>query len=135
MTNKQHILFVDDEAICHDVIRLLLSTSRFRNHNIISAYNGSEALELATAHANELDLILLDIMLPDMTGYALYKRIKESPYLAHIPIIFQSGMPSTDKETQQLLQENGLPEKGIYMVRKPYKNDELLHLLEQCAPT
>jgi len=118
-TTQQSILFIDDEPICHDAVKLILNYTK--NYRVISGYNGEEAISLAKKYTNEIDLILLDILLPDMSGYEIYKQLKADQNLAHIPIIFQSGVSNSNKEAQNILED-----EGIFVINKPYSNDELM---------
>jgi DNA-binding response OmpR family regulator len=76
------ILIVDDEPHIVEVIRLYLVHSNFTP---IILYTGQQVLQ--TIAQEQPDLVLLDIMLPDMTGFELCRRIRESAPLAHTPII------------------------------------------------
>ncbi len=118
------ILFVDDEPICHDAINLVLRHEQ--KYRIINAYTGQEGIDLFKIHTNKIDLIFLDISLPDMTGCEVHKQIRSDKNLAHIPIIFQSGLSSNHQEIQGFLQE-----QATYIIRKPYKNQELLKTIRQ----
>lgn len=118
------ILFVDDEPICHDAINLVLHYEQ--KYKIISAYSGQEAVNLFKIYANIIELIFLDISLPDMTGYEVHKQIRSDDNLAHIPIIFQTGFSSNHQEMQEFLQE-----QTTYLIHKPYKNEELLETIRQ----
>ncbi len=122
------ILFVDDEPICHEAINLVLRHEQ--KYKIISAYTGQEAVDLSKIHANKIDLILLDISLPDMTGCEVHKQIRNDKNVAHIPIIFQSGLSSNHQEIKGLLQG-----QATYIIRKPYKNQELLETIRQFDKT
>ncbi|MCC8397932.1 MAG: response regulator [Rickettsia endosymbiont of Labidopullus appendiculatus] len=118
------ILFVDDEPICHDAINLVLRHEQ--KYKIINAYTGQEAVDLSKIYANNIDIIFLDISLPDMTGCKVHKQIRSDKNLARIPIIFQSGLSSNHQEIKGLLQG-----QATYIIRKPYKNEELLKIIRQ----
>jgi two-component system cell cycle response regulator len=76
------ILIVDDNA---DLLAIL--SSRFRSHGFetLEACDGTEALEMA--QASNPDVVLLDVMMPELNGYQVCRKLKENPALAHIPII------------------------------------------------
>jgi len=59
------------------------------------------------------DIIILDVGLPDMTGFEVCRRIKSDPALKHIPILFLTSMDSVDKELR------GLEAGGIDYIAKP----------------
>ncbi|WP_341756633.1 MULTISPECIES: response regulator [unclassified Candidatus Tisiphia] len=118
------ILFVDDEPICHDAINLVLRHEP--KYKIINAYTGQEAIDLSKIYANTIDIIFLDISLPDMTGYKVYQQIRSDKNLTHVPIIFQSGLSSNHPGIKVLLQG-----QTTYIIHKPYKNEELLKTIRQ----
>src|SRR5579883_2912990 len=81
------VLYVDDNAPAVILMREVVSIipdSRF-----LAATTGESGVELATSH--KPDLIILDIRLPDMTGYDVLSRLKRSPQTASIPVIALSG--------------------------------------------
>lgn len=87
------ILVVDDTAENLKVlVELLLPT-----YQVLVANSGSRALELADS-AHRPDLILLDVMMPEMDGYTVLTHLKENPATREIPVIFVSAMDSTEDE-------------------------------------
>nr|MBP8137941.1 response regulator [Alicycliphilus sp.] len=76
------LLIVDDDK--HN--RLLLTELFEGEYKIIQAKNGLQALELARAHAP--DLILLDVLMPEMDGMAVIRALKRNDATRHIPVIF-----------------------------------------------
>lgn len=86
MSNKMaSILIVDDEMTSIEVMRCLLST----NVDIKTAETGTDALALLKEHT--FDLVLLDIDLPDMSGFDVCKKIKSDDETKKLPVIFISG--------------------------------------------
>ena len=88
MTSRR-VLVIDDEPELIDLIRLMLV--RFRNDEVIGAYGGQEGIE--KAEQNPPDLIILDLMMPGLTGYEVYEHLQAIPALQHIPVLFQSARP------------------------------------------
>ncbi len=80
------------------------------------AINGEKAIELALGK-NPPDLILLDVMMPGLSGYEVCRRIKAAGHARHIPIIFLSAMGDTDDVT------HGLELGGVDYVTKPINPD------------
>lgn len=76
------ILVVDDE---HDLVNLLKYNLKKEDYNIVTAFDGASALEMTWA--NRPDLILLDVMLPDISGVEVCKEIKANEQTKKIPII------------------------------------------------
>jgi putative two-component system response regulator len=82
MIAKQKILVVDDEPVNISIIVDALQS----DYKTVIAKNGEQALKRAAADPLP-DLILLDIMMPDMDGYEVCRRLKEHEMTADIPVI------------------------------------------------
>ncbi|HEX6308268.1 MAG TPA: diguanylate cyclase [Longimicrobiales bacterium] len=91
------ILVVDDNQ---DNIEIIATRLRYRGYEIVEAANGEEALALV--HESTPDLILLDVMLPDIDGYEISRRIKGSDDLPFIPIILVTARDSTQDKVAGL---------------------------------
>ncbi len=76
------VLVVDDERDVVELIKFLLERD---NHRVVEAFNGREALEKAFAELP--DLIVLDIMMPEMDGYTVNARLTENEATRRIPVI------------------------------------------------
>ncbi len=87
------LLIVDDEP---DNLRILSSLLKEENQVII-AKSGEQALTLA--QEKQPDLILLDVVMPNMTGFEVIKSLKSMPSTANIPVIFITGLQSSKDET------------------------------------
>ncbi|MGA7719761.1 MAG: response regulator transcription factor [Ignavibacteriaceae bacterium] len=79
---KTKILLVDDEP---DIVEFLQYNLVQEGFDVISAYDGIEAL---TKISQKPDLVILDIMMPKMDGYEVFKKIRETPGFEKMPIIF-----------------------------------------------
>jgi DNA-binding response OmpR family regulator len=77
------LLLVDDDPV---IVRLLQVNFRLEGFTIETASRGDEALELALA--SPPDIVVLDMMLPGLTGDEVCRRMRESPDLADVPIVF-----------------------------------------------
>ncbi len=86
MKKQAKILIVDDEP---NILLSLDFLMRRGGHQVFIARNGSEAMELL--NSNQPDLVLLDIMMPDVDGYDICKFIKSSPHHAQTKVIFLSA--------------------------------------------
>jgi two-component system sensor histidine kinase/response regulator len=82
-----HLLVVDDDAANRDVLSRRLQQ---QGHAVRTASSGREALDLLSATA--YDIVLLDIMMPDMDGYEVLRQIKSDQRLQHIPVIMISAL-------------------------------------------
>jgi len=81
MANEK-ILCIEDEPQMIDLIRLILETGGYQ---VVAAQGGEEGLELM--RSEQPDLILLDIMMPEMDGGDVYHRMQQEPELIQIPVI------------------------------------------------
>jgi two-component system, sensor histidine kinase and response regulator len=81
------VLVVDDQAANRDVLSRRLSR---QGHTVVTASNGDDALALMRGTA--FDLVLLDIMMPDMDGYEVLRRLKSDDDLRHVPVVMISAV-------------------------------------------
>ena len=109
------ILIVDDTEAN---IKLLSHVLRDSGFSPIVAFNGTDALDLIKARRP--DLVLLDIMMPDMTGYEVCKIVNEDDALKSTPIIFLSALSETSDKVE------GFEVGGVDYITKPYQKDEVL---------
>jgi len=107
MDKRFRILAVDDEYVNTQLIKSVL----VEEYDILTALNGHEAVEVIERYLP--DLILLDVMMPDIDGFEVCRIIKADERFAHIPVIFLSALDSQDN---QLL---GLELGGIDYLTKP----------------
>ncbi len=76
------ILTCDDEK---HIVRLIQVNLERQGYEVITAFNGAECLELVAA--DRPDLIVLDVMMPEMTGFEVLEALKKNPETAEIPVI------------------------------------------------
>jgi adenylate cyclase len=88
---SSHILVVDDNASNRDVLERRLMRER---HNVTTATNGAAALELAARQ--DFDLILLDLIMPEMSGFEVLRRLKTEERTQDIPVIVISALDEID---------------------------------------
>jgi len=86
-TEQGRVLVVDDEEFIRDILARQLT---LQGHKVAVAENGRQALEMM--RAQPFDLVLLDIMMPGMTGYEVLEYLKAEPELRHIPVIVISAL-------------------------------------------
>ena len=113
-SNKPVVLVVDDDPVNLDILVQTLEQDYF----LIIAKNGKRALELARSHRP--DLILLDILMPEMDGFEVCRRLKENPETEPIPVIFLSVMEAPGQK------HHGFEVGGVDYVTKPFHADEVL---------
>lgn len=113
MENKNKILVVDDEAQIRNVLRILLES---RGYSVICASNGRNAIQKMQNEEN-VDLIIMDIMMPKMSGYQATEEIRKFSY---VPILFLSAKSlNTDKHS-------AYGSGGDDYIVKPFESAELL---------
>ena len=86
---QQPILVIDDEVDTIEFIRVMFS---MRGREVIGALHGEEGLRLA--REIQPTVILLDVMMPGMSGFEVCRRLRADPELAHIPIVILSARGS-----------------------------------------
>ncbi len=90
--NKKKILVVDDHEDNVEVLRARLES---RGYDVEGAMSGQEALDTVSRWVP--DLVLLDVMMPDMDGLEVVRRLKADPGLPFIPVIMQTALDSTER--------------------------------------
>jgi CheY-like chemotaxis protein len=111
------ILVVDDLVENTNFINCILK----KNYKILMANNGMDALVLAENET--LDLIILDIEMPEMNGFEVCKRLKDNDNTKYIPIIFVSGL--SDKQYIQKALQLG----AVDYLTKPFTLDNLKEII------
>ncbi|MBO7143192.1 MAG: response regulator [Bacteroidales bacterium] len=112
---KQTILVIDDARSINEFIQTMLED---QGYSAVCTENGNEALPLAIEHRP--DLILLDIMMPDIDGYTVCAQLKAEPKTKDIPVIFLSALNSSFDKVKAF--KCG----AVDFVTKPVQNDELM---------
>ncbi|MTA30442.1 MAG: response regulator [Actinobacteria bacterium] len=107
------VLVVDDEPNIRD---LLSASLRFQGHRVLTAANGNEAINQIVD--NQPDVVLLDVMLPDISGFGVTKKIRSLGI--EVPILFLTARDDTEDKV------TGLTVGGDDYVTKPFSLDEIL---------
>lgn len=113
MDKRPRILIVDDDPVNYRTFKFALKDE----YDILSAENGFEAISKIKEHLP--DLILLDVMMPEMSGYDLCSIIKSDEAFADIPVIFLTAVDTRGGEFR------GLELGGIDYLTKPVNTDLL----------
>lgn len=111
-STSERILVVDDEPYITD---LLAAALRFEGFTVEVASTGYEALE--RVHGEQFDLVMLDVMLPDLTGTEVCRRLRESEQ--HLPVVFLTARDAMEDKVHGLT-------LGDDYVTKPFHLDELV---------
>lgn len=117
MTESQtyRIIYIEDDADMIDLVRLVLSDARF---DVSGATDGKTGLKLM--HQQVPDLVLLDLMLPDMGGWTIYQNMKEDDLLRDVPVIV---ITAQDAPIDRVLGEH-IAKVQVY-ITKPFSPNEL----------
>ncbi len=108
-SSRNRLLLVDDDPGNLAVLGNLLRPQ----YDVQAAPSGARALEVIAGARP--DLILLDVMMPELDGYAVLARLRADPATRDIPVIFVTGMDSTEDE------EKGLELGAVDYIAKPYR--------------
>lgn len=114
---KKHILIVEDNELNREMLREILS----EEYQVLEAENGQVALDVMHRCADSISLILLDVMMPVMDGYAFLNRIKNDAKLSLIPVIVMTQSGSEDDEVA------ALAHGATDFLPKPYRPQVILH--------
>lgn len=107
MSQPPRILIVDDDALSRSALSELLQG----DCEVLLAKDGHQALAQASKN---VALVLLDVSLPDISGYQVLQRMKEDPQLAQLPVIFVTGKDRVEDE------ERGLLLGAVDYIHKPF---------------
>lgn len=113
--SEYSILVVDDVISNVLLLKVLLAAQKF---NVITASNGMEAIDITKKQ--QPDLILLDVMMPGMSGFEVAQKLKNDPEVQHIPIIFLTALNSTADIV------TGFKVGANDFISKPFNKEELV---------
>jgi len=114
LRGAETILLVEDEA---RVRKLILDVLSGRGYKVIEATRGREALKLAKAHEGKIDLALVDVVMPEMSGPDLIRQLtRQRPQMR---VLYISGY------TEEAMVHHGIPDSGIAFLQKPFLPDAL----------
>jgi DNA-binding response OmpR family regulator len=117
---RSRVLIVDDDKEVLEVISLLLQK---RGYETITASSGKEGLRLADS--GQPNLILLDIMLPDIDGFNVLRKLRVNTRTYNIPVIVVSGK----RDSSSLMTAGDLQSKDYIM--KPFTSQELIKIVSK----
>ncbi|URE38043.1 hypothetical protein MUK42_18127 [Musa troglodytarum] len=109
---QRHVLAVDDSSVDRAVIAGILRSSKLR---VTAVDSGKRALELLGLEKKDVSMIITDYWMPEMTGYELLKRVKESSELKEIPVVIMSSENVPNRITRCL--EEGAEEFLLKPIR------------------
>ena len=121
MKSSKQILIIDDD---HKNIFALSAVLKAKKYKCISAMSAEEGLKIM-AETNDIGIVLMDMMMPEMDGYEAIGKMKSSEKIKHLPVIAITAQAMTgDREKCLQAGANGY-------ISKPVNVDELVKLLDQ----
>jgi CheY-like chemotaxis protein len=117
--NEIILLTEDDEAV-RNMMAMLLKKFGYR---VLEAGDGKEALSIFRDHQDEIQLIVTDVIMPEMNGLEMYNEVRRIK--PDMPAIFMSGY------TADIIGGNIFREDNVYFLSKPLKATELLHKIRE----
>ena len=114
------ILVAEDEPAVLKLIEQILYTA---GYTILPARDGQEALQVFREHAENIDLVILDVMMPGLSGREVMDQIR--PEYPHTPLLFSSGYSESAIHTDFVIED------GLRLIQKPYRRDSLLREVRQ----
>jgi CheY-like chemotaxis protein len=114
------VLIVEDEPAMREVTRRILSRS---GYTVIAAATGHEAIEIAASHTGDIDVLLTDVVMPQMLGKEAAERIRA--LRPGVKVLFMSGY------ARGVLDPQGVVEAGANLIQKPFSEAELLATLRR----
>lgn len=121
--NDNLILVIDDEDMLRDVLKEVLDMVGL---SALFASSGPEGIELFKSHKDRIRLILVDVLMPEMSGIETYKEI--SAIEPDMKFIFMSGFPDKDALAIQELPGD------IFFIRKPFSVQQIINQIKTMFP-
>jgi two-component system, cell cycle sensor histidine kinase and response regulator CckA len=116
----RHVLVVDDEPF---VRRFVMDALPAKDYTVYSAKDGPGAIELFTLHQDAIDIVLLDLSIPQMSGEVVFAHLKE--IRPTVPIVLSSGYAEADIEERL-----GSYQASAYL-HKPYRSEDLIDMIQR----
>jgi len=118
--NGETVLVVEDEVAVREATRRILARNGYR---VITAANGRDAVAVASSYPGGIDLLVTDVIMPEMPGKEAAERIRA--VCPSVQVLFMSGY------TEGLLSDHGVLEAGINLIEKPFTEKSLLAKLRE----
>lgn len=116
-----HLLLVDDDP---NLLLLVKDYLEYQGYQVTTAGNGREALDLLTTTVP--DMIVCDIMMPEMDGYAFIEQVRQNPDISWIPVMFLSAKGQSHNRVK------GLNVGADIYMAKPFEPEELAAQVQSC---
>lgn len=113
----RQILSVDDSSVMRKIIG---RTVEVLGYQLAEASNGLEALDLLEKRHQDIELVILDVNMPEMDGFTLLEKIKGSDKLKHLPVM----MVTTESDRARIVQ--AIQAGAVNYVCKPFRQEDLM---------
>jgi signal transduction histidine kinase len=120
LTGVEVILVVEDEA---RVRKLIVDVLTARGYHVLEATRGQDALRISRTHQGAIDLALVDVVMPELSGPDLVRQLK--PDRPEMRVLYVSGY------TDEAIVHHGIPESGAAFLQKPFLPDALARKVRQ----
>ena len=117
---EETILFAEDQE---EVLALMQGLLEQKGYRIFPALNGEEALKVFSENPGQFDLIILDMVMPKLSGRSVFEQIRAR--YPSLPVIFSTGYSSNQ------LDEEFIRNNAFKLLRKPYSPDDLYHAVRE----
>lgn len=124
LQGDETVLIVEDEP---DVLRLAKELLVNYGYHVLTAECGEEALQVASRYGDEIDLLLTDIVMPNMNGNELYSTMKIQ--IPSIKVLYMSGY------TKNILSSHGITDTDAMLIQKPFSILSLAEKVRNCLDT
>lgn len=118
----KNILIVDDSATIRKLVSLTLG---FKGYNVVTADNGKVALD--KFQREKFDMVIIDILMPEMNGFQLLSKIKNDKKLKNIPSVVLTT------EGDEASKQKGIELGADSYLVKPFQPQQLLAKVEECV--
>jgi len=117
---EKTILLVEDESIIREIVDMELEDE---NYKIINAEDGQVAIDILKKNGEKIDLVLLDLMLPNVSGYDVFDFLKQNKVTLNIPVIIVTAKNGFEEEDETSRKIYKLADDYI---EKPFSMEVLL---------
>ncbi|HEX8845297.1 MAG TPA: PAS domain S-box protein [Pyrinomonadaceae bacterium] len=117
---SETVLLVEDEEMVREMTRQILEMHGYR---VLEANNGKEAIRLCHEHEGRIDLVMTDVVMPQMGGRELIERL--APLLPEAKVLYMSGY------TDDAIVHHGVLDESMYFLQKPFSPDVLINKVRE----
>lgn len=110
----ESVLLVEDESMFLEIVRKILEKESYA---VLAATTPGEAIRLAEEHAGSIQLLITDVIMPEMNGQELAKRLQA--FSPKLKCLFMSGY------TADVIARRGVLDEGVHYIQKPFSKQDL----------